>query len=273
MHAEHLVHDLGDAQVDHDRRERERVAPVEAVLAPHQRDHPVDGDLRRSPRCSSKPNVSHAPSIRAIGHSARGRRGGRASPRPRPAPRSPCPETSPSPWAAWPSPAEKRAPSTGIGRYNVVPATSSLQSMLPPQRRGGIVECTPGSSGGIPSTPRNGASRTERPAARPTPSLELPVDPVIRPAERDAPRPGRDLVDPDLQHLPGPGVREPRSARRAHGRCRARGFRDSNGSSRPTSQPAFGVRKRTESPGSTVSTGSSSSEKWPCRTDASSGSS
>ena len=35
--------------------------------------------------------------------------------------------------------------------------------MLPPKRRGGIVECTPGSGGGIPITPRNGASATVTP--------------------------------------------------------------------------------------------------------------
>ena len=90
------------------------------------------------------------------------------------------PETSPSPCAACPSPAEKSAPSTGIGRKSVVPATSSLQSMLPPQRRGGIVEWTPGSSGGIPSTPRNGASRTARSGAAADAVRELPVDPVRR---------------------------------------------------------------------------------------------
>ncbi len=32
--------------------------------------------------------------------------------------------------------------------------------MLPPERRGGIVDQTPGSAGGIPITPRNGASST-----------------------------------------------------------------------------------------------------------------
>ena len=61
-----------------------------------------------------------------------------------------------------------------------MPATSSLQSMFPPQRRGGIVECTPGSSGGIPSTPRNGASRIVRPRAATHVPVELPVDPVRR---------------------------------------------------------------------------------------------
>ena len=35
--------------------------------------------------------------------------------------------------------------------------------MFPPERRGGRVECTPGSGGGIPITPRNGASATVTP--------------------------------------------------------------------------------------------------------------
>ena len=30
----------------------------------------------------------------------------------------------------------------------------------PPSARGGIVECSPGSAGGIPTTPRNGATAT-----------------------------------------------------------------------------------------------------------------
>ena len=162
------------------------------------------------------------------------------------------PETSPSPCAACPSPAEKSAPSTGIGRKSVVPATSSLQSMLPPQRRGGIVECTPGSSGGIPSTPRNGASRTVRPSARPIPSASSQSIRCRRLAERHAPRPRRRPRRSARRASGRRGRRAPRSARRARGRCRAPGSRDANGSSRPTRQPAFGTENRTESPGSIV---------------------
>ena len=93
----------------------------------------------RPEKSSASPNVR---STRVIGHSIA------------------VPPTSPSPWAAWPSPVENRAPSTGIGRYSVLPATSSLQSRFPPCQRGGIVECRPGSAGGMPSTPMNGRSAT-----------------------------------------------------------------------------------------------------------------
>ncbi len=44
--AEVAVHDLRHAQVDDDRRERERVPAGEAELALHQLDHAVGGDLR-----------------------------------------------------------------------------------------------------------------------------------------------------------------------------------------------------------------------------------
>jgi hypothetical protein len=81
------------------------------------------------------------------------------------------PLTSPSPWAACPSPTESNAPSTGIGSHSVLPATSSRQSRLPPCGRGGIVECRPGSAGGIPITPGNGRSATVCPCwLRPVPA-------------------------------------------------------------------------------------------------------
>jgi hypothetical protein len=52
-------------------------------------------------------------------------------------------------------------PGTVTGRNNVDPAVRSRQSMFPPPAaRGGMVECCPGSFGGIPITPRNGAVRT-----------------------------------------------------------------------------------------------------------------
>ncbi len=54
-------------------------------------------------------------------------------------------------------------PSIGTGRYRIEPATSSLQSMLPPQKRGGTVECWPGPAGGIPVMPMKGCSRTDCP--------------------------------------------------------------------------------------------------------------
>src|SRR5581483_7339445 len=90
------------------------------------------------------------------------------------------------------------APSTGMGRYRVVPATRSLQSMLPPQRRGGPVECTPGSGGGMPMTPRNGPHRVRTHA--PHVAVEPPLEPLAR-APRFAPCAGHDLVDPHDERL------------------------------------------------------------------------
>ena len=52
------------------------------------------------------------------------------------------------------------ASGTAIGRKSELPATSSLQSMLPPVARGGAVSCVPGASGGMPMTPRKGRSFT-----------------------------------------------------------------------------------------------------------------
>src|SRR5437764_914762 len=49
--------------------------------------------------------------------------------------------------------------------------------MLPPQRCGGVVECSPGSGGDMPITPMKGADRTRRsPRCHPLPVLatELP---------------------------------------------------------------------------------------------------
>ena len=72
------------------------------------------------------------------------------------------PDDSPPPCRPC-SPAEKSAPSTGIGRNSFVPATSSLQSMFPTHTRGGLVAWMPGFAGGIPRMPRNGWSVTSRP--------------------------------------------------------------------------------------------------------------
>src|SRR6266540_575725 len=111
------------------------------------------------PRSSSKPNVIQSSRVRARGQSTGSLRTANVS--------SAwaghsiaVPDTSPALWASCPSSAEESAPSTEIGRASTDPATSSLQSMLPPQRRGGIVEWIPGSGGGIPSTPRNGRTVT-----------------------------------------------------------------------------------------------------------------
>src|SRR5262245_2791444 len=76
--------------------------------------------------------------------------------------------------------------------------------MFPPHRRGGVVECSPGSGGGIPITPRNGAERTVwKPRCHQSPSP--------RPGGRLSVRPGAspvarfDLVDAHHERLPGPG--------------------------------------------------------------------
>ena len=68
-------------------------------------------------------------------------------------------QTSPSPCAPCPSPTENSAPSVKMGRYKVVPATSSLLSILPPLRRGGGVGIRPQEAGGATAmTPKNGRS-------------------------------------------------------------------------------------------------------------------
>ncbi len=67
------------------------------------------------------------------------------------------PLTSPSPWVAWPSPIENRAPGTNTGRKSVDPATRCRVSMLPPCVSGGIVLRGP-STGATPISPQNGAS-------------------------------------------------------------------------------------------------------------------
>src|SRR4051794_933949 len=96
--------------------------------------------------------------------------------------------------------------------------------MLPPHFRGGIVECSPRSGGGMPTTPRNGADRTPysprghhspssfhmnpspwAPLSPPRPrgpplAVELPHEPFpVGP--RLPPRPRRHLVDMDDERL------------------------------------------------------------------------
>src|SRR5687767_14709871 len=48
-------------------------------------------------------------------------------------------QTSPSPWAKWPSPVEKSAPSTATGSSSFEPFVSCFTSKLPPFSRGGSV--------------------------------------------------------------------------------------------------------------------------------------
>ena len=155
-----------------------------------------------SSRSSSKPNAIHASAVRAIGE--RSSRSSRTSivicARSR-GHSIAVPETSPWPWAAWPSPTERSAPSTGIGRKSDVPATSSLQSMLPPHLRGGIVEWMPASGGGMPITPRNGATVTR-----------VPRSSIASPSRIDQPN-----GVPCRTSRPSRGAPPRRSARRASG--------------------------------------------------------
>ena len=61
--------------------------------------------------------------------------------------------TSPSPWAAWPSPTEKSAPRTGNRQVQCAPGHEFPAIEIATQMRGGHDGCHPGSSGGIPMTP------------------------------------------------------------------------------------------------------------------------
>ena len=146
-----LLTSLGDAEVDVDAGVGERVAAGEVALAlPGRSSIAFEGDAAPpSSRSSSRPIVIHSVGVRASGV-VNGEIGERRSVS---SARSighsiAVPETSPSPWAAWPSPVENSAPSTSIGRYSVVPLTSSLQSRFPPDapRRDRRV-ASPGSSG------------------------------------------------------------------------------------------------------------------------------
>ena len=71
VNADLPVHDLRHAQVDDDAREAECVALLQArAPGPISATMPSTAIFAARPRCSSKPNVSHAPSMRAHGHSS-----------------------------------------------------------------------------------------------------------------------------------------------------------------------------------------------------------
>ena len=112
------VHELGHAQVDDDAREGERLASLEPVLATHELEHPVDRDRGRLVEvlveAERQPGVRR-PGDRAVEREGRRARESVSCARSTGASIASC-ETSPSPWAACPSPAERSAPSTGIGR-------------------------------------------------------------------------------------------------------------------------------------------------------------
>ena len=73
------------------------------------------------------------------------------------------PQTSPSPCAAWVSPTENSPPATSTGSHSIDPFARSLMSRLPPTRRGGTTECSPGSARASPIVPVNGFSGTFAP--------------------------------------------------------------------------------------------------------------
>ena len=131
------------------------------------------------------------------------------------------------------------------------PATSSLQSMLPPQRPRRDRRVTPGSAGGIPSTPRNGASSTVRPERAADAAVQLPVAALSSPPNVVPQAPGC------TSSMRTASVCPCRAPRTSIGPASAWPVVDSDSaassrSPRATYQPAFGVEKRTESPGSTV---------------------
>ena len=127
-------------------------------------------------------------------------------------------QTSPSPCAAWASPAEKSAPGFSTGRYSVAPLQSSRTSMLPPKMPGGRVRNSPSSAGATPITPQKGRSGTMAGASeRLTSRFKLPEEEIrlgealLQKAEsfdhaRPAPAFVRDFENVDLQHVAGLGA-------------------------------------------------------------------
>ena len=80
------------------------------------------------------------------------------------------PLSSPSPWAAWPSPMYSSAPGCDTGRYTVTPSTTSFRSMLPPKRPespvGNGAEPKPGATATQPSIGRSGTVKVGQVLAR-----------------------------------------------------------------------------------------------------------
>ena len=130
-------------------------------------------------------------------------------------------------------------------------------------RAAGSVECAPASTGGMPITPRNGASshvrRSTRRRRRPS---SIPVDPHAAIRVSVSPQgPASTVVDRRThERLPGARRRAPRSARRARAR-RPRAPAASNGSPRARHQPALSVSNAPVAAASIVSTGSRSRER------------
>ena len=122
------------------------------------------------------------------------------------------------------------------------------------------MEWRPGSSGGMPITPRKGASATlDAAIGDPVAILEPPVDPRRPLRERDTPGAGHDASTPTTSEPPAFAPRTstgPTSAWPASSSS-------SNGSKRTPcsySQRAFGHEKAIVSPGSSDTIGGSSRE-------------
>ena len=157
------VHQLCHAQIDDDTRERQRLAPLDAVLAAHDSSIPSMASAAASSRSRRTRRSATRPASTRSGRSAGDRREPKCELR----------------TFHGRLDRELRDLTVALSRVPVArrqerpvdrdrekerrSATSSLQSMLPPQERGGAVEWMPGSSGGMPMTPRNGRSKTRRP--------------------------------------------------------------------------------------------------------------
>ena len=71
-------------------------------------------------------------------------------------------QTSPSPWAKWPSPVENSAPLAKTGRNSLAPLVNCLTSKLPPFSRGGRVR-RPARPQGPPGTAPAGLGGSTKP--------------------------------------------------------------------------------------------------------------
>ena len=275
MHADRAVDHLGHAQVDVEAREGQRVAPGEAVLAAEQVEHRVEGvdgrrrrgvaEAEREPargaarqrRGQAQVLSAKVSSARSIGHSIA------------------VPETSPSPWAAWPSPHENSAPSTAIGRYSVGAADELAAVEVPAARARRDRRVLAGLVGRHPhhaqERPQRDLVAEVRAAGHRRGVERVGVDDAVAdhaeplverrlPAAREAgaPRARDHVADVDAQrHARARAADRDRAGERvavASRSCSRRGrYGPPSYGSRP--QPESSVRKTTVSPGSIVQHG------------------
>ena len=184
-------------------------------------EHPVYGKRSRLVESSSNPKVSHASGVHAIG-SFSGRSSRTESVSCARSTRRLDRELRDLAVALSRVPvAHERPVQPGSGRKSVVRRRAPLQSMLPPQERGGAVAWMPGASGGMPMAQeraqRNAMPllvdsgsgvRVERPVQRhvlPFVHTETLVEWRVPTASiRGAPRADPDLVGQDFQRLTAP---------------------------------------------------------------------